>query len=524
MRRRTERSQSTQLGRLPLLFCLTSALATTSCPRLPTFPSEQPCLSGPPARASAVPLDTGPLDVPERVSTAQPATVVTQDAGGAPANTTEKTDDGKVSQQTSGPSESLTSPQIVSIGRETWIYERPSYKSRRLGYLRLGSHVQREPQATGRESCVGGWYRIAPEGYVCNNDRTATTNARHSLASVTDVGAQRDAALPYQYSLASRGIPVFHHESGSMAPATVKSSASGTIPDWWSRARDIFGFAKLMEGSSRLGLPSSGIAWTRSFEQGVHRYALTTNLELVDMAALRPVTLSAFRGCELRDSGASHVAFVKTKQGVLYRSHSTDGAKRPVRSLTYRESFVLLDEGESGTSGDWLQTENHDFLRRDQVRLISLPRTLPGWVRPGEVWVDVSIEQQTLVAYEGNTPKYVTLVSTGVDGISDPEISKATKLGVFPIVSKHISATMDGEDEDRAYEMNEVPWVQYFSEGYALHAAYWHDAFGEPRSHGCVNLSPIDARWLFHFTNPGVPKGWHGRVVSAKTATVYVHP
>ncbi|MGC4065470.1 MAG: L,D-transpeptidase [Polyangiaceae bacterium] len=95
---------------------------------------------------------------------------------------------------------------------------------------------------------------------------------------------------------------------------------------------------------------------------------------------------------------------------------------------------------------------------------------------------------------------------------------------MFRIVSKHLTATMAGEDEDHAYEMREVPWVQYFSEGYALHAAYWHDGFGKPRSHGCVNLSPRDARFLFHFTNPGVPLGWHGRTLSDERAIVYVHP
>jgi hypothetical protein len=54
-----------------------------------------------------------------------------------------------------------------------------------------------------------------------------------------------------------------------------------------------------------------------------------------------------------------------------------------------------------------------------------------------------------------------------------------------------------------------VPWVEYFEGGYALHAAYWHDDFGRPRSHGCVNLSPIDARRIFFWTDPPLPDAWH---------------
>ncbi len=60
------------------------------------------------------------------------------------------------------------------------------------------------------------------------------------------------------------------------------------------------------------------------------------------------------------------------------------------------------------------------------------------------------------------------------------------------------------------FELRDVPWIQYFAAGYALHGAYWHDSFGVPRSHGCVNMAPIDARLVFFWTNPPVPEGWQG--------------
>ena len=58
--------------------------------------------------------------------------------------------------------------------------------------------------------------------------------------------------------------------------------------------------------------------------------------------------------------------------------------------------------------------------------------------------------------------------------------------------------------EPYAYD---VPLTQYFNEGKALHAAPWHDHLGRPRSHGCINLSPADARWLFDFTSPSLAPG-----------------
>ncbi len=60
------------------------------------------------------------------------------------------------------------------------------------------------------------------------------------------------------------------------------------------------------------------------------------------------------------------------------------------------------------------------------------------------------------------------------------------------------------------FELRDVPWIEYFASGYALHGAYWHDSFGIPRSHGCVNLSPVDARVIFLWTDPPVPPGWQG--------------
>jgi hypothetical protein len=56
--------------------------------------------------------------------------------------------------------------------------------------------------------------------------------------------------------------------------------------------------------------------------------------------------------------------------------------------------------------------------------------------------------------------------------------------------------------------MEDVPWVQYFAKGVGLHGAFWHRSFGHVRSHGCVNLSPLDAERLFWWTAPRLPAGW----------------
>jgi len=120
----------------------------------------------------------------------------------------------------------------------------------------------------------------------------------------------------------------------------------------------------------------------------------------------------------------------------------------------------------------------------------------------------------------------VTTVSTGRDGLGDPKTTYSTVRGTFRIRDKHVTTTMDSHEVGSQFELRDVPWVQYFKGGYALHAAYWHDDFGKPRSHGCVNMAPIDARWFFFWTTPGLPDGWHAVYSATDTGEgtiVYIH-
>ena len=146
-----------------------------------------------------------------------------------------------------------------------------------------------------------------------------------------------------------------------------------------------------------------------------------------------------------------------------------------------------------------------------------------GAAAEGKKWIDVSIRSQMLVAYQGRRAVFATLVSTGLGGMSDPETTTATARGVFHIHAKHVSGTMSGHESEADYDIRDVPYIQYFHEGYALHGAFWHDDFGKVHSHGCVNLAPADAAWLFEWTDPVVPPEWHGAVSGEAGTEVWVH-
>jgi lipoprotein-anchoring transpeptidase ErfK/SrfK len=107
--------------------------------------------------------------------------------------------------------------------------------------------------------------------------------------------------------------------------------------------------------------------------------------------------------------------------------------------------------------------------------------------------------------------------------VADPARSFATVRGSFTVKSKHVTATMTGSQQADDYELADVPYVQYFQEGYALHGTFWHDNFGRTQSHGCVNLTPADSAWVFEFTDPPVPEHWHGVVGHENTPRSVVH-
>jgi lipoprotein-anchoring transpeptidase ErfK/SrfK len=107
-------------------------------------------------------------------------------------------------------------------------------------------------------------------------------------------------------------------------------------------------------------------------------------------------------------------------------------------------------------------------------------------------WIDVDLTNQRLTAYEGETAVRTVIVSTGL-----PRTPTVT--GRFQIFAKYRTANMSGP----GYFLRNVPHVMYFYRGYGLHGTYWHSSFGQPMSHGCVNLPTPDAEWLYNWASVG---------------------
>lgn len=241
------------------------------------------------------------------------------------------------------------------------------------------------------------------------------------------------------------------------------------------------------------------------------RFAITTDARLLPTDKLQPLSGSVFHGNDLREVGLP-VGFAWKHNGRVWSLER--GRLVPGRALAQREFVPLTGTVRAMGGARMVETRDGHWLKSDDLRIGMKPSELPWYAQGDRRWIDVSILNQLLIAWEGDKPVFATLVSTGKDGLGDPRRTLSTPRGEFRIQQKHVTTTMDSSAADDEFELRDVPWVMYFSGGYALHGAYWHDDFGRQRSHGCINLSPIDARHVFEWSLPDVPEHWHGSYAS----------
>ncbi|WP_437328726.1 L,D-transpeptidase family protein [Sorangium sp. So ce381] len=389
----------------------------------------------------------------------------------------------------------------------------------------------------------------------------AATQAGANALAATQAGASAPAAtragdattllggLPYTYVMSRSPTPLLYarlpdedEQRGAepdLAAHLLRAATAARAPDFVAPPPPDATPSVLLYGRPAPGLAGdrrspgalvlgrartrSGFALLSTFDHDGRRFGLTTDLAVLPLDRTRVIRPSAFAGLALPEGVTLPVAFARRRHAVRLVPGERGGVTRA--PLRFREAIPLSGASRRVGGIDYLEARDGSLVRADEVvRVDPLPRA-PAWAVRGRKWIDVSIDKQSLVAYEGARPVYVTLVSTGADGLGDPKTTRSTIQGLFRIHTKHVTVTMDGdEEEEDPFDFRDVPFVQYFTEGFAFHAAYWHDDFGTPRSHGCVNLSPLDAAWLFEWTTPEVPAEWHGALSLRKGTLVSIRP
>jgi hypothetical protein len=159
--------------------------------------------------------------------------------------------------------------------------------------------------------------------------------------------------------------------------------------------------------------------------------------------------------------------------------------------------------GYGGGYGEFFWGDGAGFkvLTDDDVSVIS-----PD-VDPAEKTIAVDLDYQTLSCYESGREVFFCKVSSGksFDPVTGEIVDTyATPAGTLLTHWKIISKNMTAGSESAGYSTPAVPWCTFIQGGVAIHGAFWHNAFGERRSHGCVNVTPEDAKWIFRWTSPHV--------------------
>jgi len=456
--------------------------------------------------------------------------------------------------------------RLYARSLKTWIHERPTRNAELLGYFRAVSGLVVTGPSAGSEGCRAGWYPVQPRGFVCAEGGATLDQNDAVVAAYAGLGPDFSRRLPYIYGTVRRPGPIYGRlptlseaeqaEQDLQERMTTWLAAPGEIgasyaqhvwlggqtpPDaraaWDARSSDALPAflapgkqLPVPEGQTNHGTaltasrmkPRQGLSLLKTVLFEGRRYGVTTDMDVVPTDRLRPIQGSERRGVEIGKDIDFPFALVRTETARFKRYEK--GKLIDAGPAEYWSPLKLTGKQSFFKKRLHFETQDGLYISDQDASRLDAAKKMPAWGKNGERWFDVNVTKQTLVAYDGTRAVYATLISTGEAGLEDPAHSKATKRGIFRIHTKHVSATMDSDEAGEEFELRDVPYVQYFEEGYALHGAYWHDRFGTPKSHGCINLTPEDARRLFFFTKPELPEGWHSVRQKLTGTVIFVHP
>lgn len=391
-------------------------------------------------------------------------------------------------------------------GAAVVVRERTELDAPIVGVLRGGARVRTDAELSFGGGCTRGWHRVYPRGWICMNAGMDVADTPPDDGLVGLPKPRVDAGLPYDYWRVNHdGTPFFHRlpsfdeqdRADAAAKAWVAEHGRELMPtDPSKRPPEVPAVVKeYLNAGFYVTIAGEAVKSERRFLRTLRGvYARKYQLEQREG--------SKFSGVALRGADDLPLYWVVRETGMFRREGP--GSEVLVKSEKSPSRLSRHPFKRKVTIGvnHYYEDEDGDLMRDYAVGVARVLRRPPG-VREGEAWVHVDLSEQVLVAYQGDVPVFATLVSTG----KEPGM---TPIGVFRVQSKHIATSMrDQPIEEDAYSIEDVPWTQYFSNNVALHGAFWHGGFGTVRSHGCVNLSPSDARWLFGHTEPRLIDGWH---------------
>lgn len=245
------------------------------------------------------------------------------------------------------------------------------------------------------------------------------------------------------------------------------------------------------------GQIAAGFNFVRSIDVSVEGWIQIEGGQWIMQADARLTQPSYFRGVHLSNGLEQPFAWVVDTTGIYASEYPGGPPSQATNRVPLRYEIVqIFAEVMDDEGWIWYLIGPNQWVNQ---RFVSVPKAVE---RPDGVsgrWVAVDLYEQTLIAYEDDVPIFATLVSTGLPDWDTNE-------GVFSVWARlEIEGMSGATGAPDAYALQSIPWVQYFDEDISLHGTYWHDLFGYRRSHGCVNMSISDARYVYEWMGEAEP-------------------
>ncbi|MEP7124184.1 MAG: L,D-transpeptidase, partial [Byssovorax sp.] len=358
--------------------------------------------------------------------------------------------------------------RIYAKARFAWIQAEPRASNGWLGYLSLGGSAPLRGGSVESARVVGGagctaWYAIEPRGFVCAGD-TASVDADDPVVRALAADAPKiDSPWPYEYA-ESMGAPRYAHlptlaeqrstewdldahrkriTAARAGEAVDKSLIGVDLAPAGAPMPALFTFSPLVREARAFVAPGSTVAYTRAFDDGDRAFLLAHDKALIPRDRVRPYPRSTFHGVEIGGDVALPIAFFRRIDRPKYRK-GDDGAFAATGESWPRLAWVGLT-GAQETSGKqvFLATKEAGlFVLESDASVVRQASPPPGRPDPSSgsgrrTWLDISVLDGWLVAYEGMTPVFATLIAPGRGGVPygdrDPLETASTPTGTFRV-------------------------------------------------------------------------------------------
>lgn len=354
----------------------------------------------------------------------------------------------------------------------------------RVGYARYGTYVRAADGVDAPFCRQGKWYRVPGGALACTSDGFSVSDIPLELPG-TYLAPEISKVEPFLYVKANKGSPRFARlptveDELALEKGVKREVKPGLIQEWLDGA-----YFLAVDRIERVGE-------RRYYHTSMNRYVRVSDVEVLEQTHMH--------GELLGPDNRLPIAFVFGKDRVLYGEKAGELEKIGTAKKHARFQFVRVFKHRGKK---YAESPEGILVARAEVR-VNRRVDRPGRIPEGSRWMHIDLKEQTLTAYdESDRPVLATLVSSGLD-------THRTPTGTYRLERRYITKQMEGPDpEHGVYQVAEVPWTFYYRGNYAIHGAYWHNVFGEQRSHGCTNIPPADARWLFRWLEPEFPEGWH---------------